>query len=56
MALVSLATRSRAPEHVAQTMVRLHAPEHLALNRGSFHPERPSATTARRASTTARRG
>ena len=40
MVLVSLATRSRAPEHVAQTMVRLHAPEHIDLNRGSFHPER----------------
>ena len=40
MVLVSLATRSSAPEHVAQTMVRLHAPEHIDLNRGSFHPER----------------
>ena len=40
MVLVSLATRARAPEHVAQTMVRLHAPEHIDLNRGSFHPER----------------
>jgi len=40
MVLVSLATRSRTPEHVAQTMVRLHAPEHIDLNRGSFHPER----------------
>jgi hypothetical protein len=40
MVLVSLATRASAPEHVAQTMVRLHAPEHIDLNRGSFHPER----------------
>jgi cation/acetate symporter len=40
MVVVSLATRSHAPEHVAQTMVRLHAPEHIDLNRGSFHPER----------------
>jgi Na+(H+)/acetate symporter ActP len=40
MLLVSLATRASAPEHVAQTMVRLHAPEHIDLNRGSFHPER----------------
>jgi Na+(H+)/acetate symporter ActP len=49
MVLVSIATRSRAPGHVAQTMVRLHAPEHIDLNRGSFHPERWSrrpATTA----------
>ncbi|GAA2479041.1 cation acetate symporter [Terrabacter carboxydivorans] len=40
MVLVSLATRASAPEHLAQTMVRLHAPEHIDLNRGSFHPER----------------
>jgi cation/acetate symporter len=40
MVLVSLATRSHTPEHVARTMVRLHAPEHIDLNRGSFHPER----------------
>jgi len=40
MVLVSIATRASAPEHVAQTMVRLHAPEHIDLNRGSFHPER----------------
>ncbi len=43
MVLVSLLTRSRRPEHVAQTMVRLHAPEHLILNRGPFHPERSTA-------------
>jgi hypothetical protein len=42
MVLASVATRSRAPEHLAQTMVRLHAPEHIDLNRGSFHPERSS--------------
>ncbi len=50
MVLVSIATRASTPEHVAQTMVRLHAPEHIDLNRGSFHPERwdrrPSATTS----------
>ncbi|GGN02953.1 hypothetical protein GCM10009721_32770 [Terrabacter tumescens] len=40
MVLVSVATRASAPEHVARTMVRLHAPEHIDLNRGSFHPER----------------
>ena len=40
MVAVSLATRSRTPEHVARTMVRLHAPEDVDLNRGSFHPER----------------
>lgn len=50
MVLVSIATRASTPEHVAQTMVRLHAPEHIDLNRGSFHPERwdrrPPATTS----------
>jgi Na+(H+)/acetate symporter ActP len=35
----SLATRHRQPLHTAQTMVRLHAPEHLSLNRGPFTPE-----------------
>jgi Na+(H+)/acetate symporter ActP len=62
MVLVSMATRSRAPEHVARTMVRLHAPEHIDLNRGTFHPERGEATepagrhTAHRPIVTARRG
>jgi cation/acetate symporter len=53
MVLTSLATRSRRPEHLARTMVRLHAPEHLHLDRGSFHPE---GSTVRRSVTTARRG
>ena len=53
MVVGSLLTRGRRPEHVAQTMVRLHAPEHLVLNRGPFHPER---STARRVGPTARRG
>ncbi|MDV3223486.1 cation acetate symporter [Intrasporangium sp.] len=49
----SIATRHRQPPHVAQTMVRLHAPEHLILNRGPFNPEghqeqRPDRLTARR--------
>ncbi|MDC5698674.1 cation acetate symporter [Intrasporangium calvum] len=49
----SIATRHRQPPHVAQTMVRLHAPEHLTLNRGPFNPEaqlqaRPDRLTARR--------
>jgi Na+(H+)/acetate symporter ActP len=43
MVVASLLTRSRRPEHVSQTMVRLHAPEHLILNRGPFHPERSTA-------------
>ena len=46
MVLVSIATRSRTPEHVARTMVRLHAPEHIDLNRGTFHPE-PAAVVDR---------
>ena len=49
----SIATRHRQPAHVAQTMVRLHAPEHLTLNRGPFNPEghadeRPDRVTAHR--------
>ena len=47
MVAASLATRSRLPEHVGRTMVRLHAPEHIDLNRGSFHPERREAGAAR---------
>ena len=38
MVTVSLATSP--PPQVSRTMVRLHAPEHLALDRGSYHPER----------------
>ncbi len=34
MALVSLATRSRLPANVARTMVRLHTPEAVELDRG----------------------
>jgi Na+(H+)/acetate symporter ActP len=45
MIVVSVLTRSHRPPHLAQTMVRLHAPEHLGLDRGSFHPE---GSTARR--------
>jgi Na+(H+)/acetate symporter ActP len=40
MVVGSLLTRSRLPAHVRQTMVRLHTPEHLQLDRGSYHPER----------------
>ncbi len=36
MVLVSLATARRTPRHVAQTMVRLHTPETVALDRGPY--------------------
>ena len=36
MVLVSLATGARTPRHVAQTMVRLHTPEDVALDRGPY--------------------
>jgi Na+(H+)/acetate symporter ActP len=36
MVLVSLATRSRLPAHVARTMVRLHTPETVELDRGPY--------------------
>jgi Na+(H+)/acetate symporter ActP len=39
MAGVSAATRSRLPVHLGRTMVRLHTPEDLELDRGSYHPE-----------------
>jgi hypothetical protein len=45
MVIGSLITRQHRPKHVSQTMVRLHAPEHLTLNRGPFHPV---GSTARR--------
>jgi cation/acetate symporter len=32
--VVSLATPGRIPRHTARTMVRLHTPEDLALDRG----------------------
>ena len=34
MALVSLATQHRLPRHVSRTMVRLHTPEAVQLDRG----------------------
>ncbi len=45
MIVVSLATRGHLPAHLGHTMVRLHAPEDIELERGSYHPEsarRPS--------------
>jgi cation/acetate symporter len=37
MTAVSLVTRR--PLQVSVTMVRLHTPEHLPLDRGTYHPE-----------------
>jgi Na+(H+)/acetate symporter ActP len=39
---VSLATQDRLPAHLGRTMVRLHTPEEIELDRGSFHPEASS--------------
>ena len=36
MIVVSLATGRRTPPHVAQTMVRLHTPENVQLDRGPY--------------------
>ncbi len=36
----SLLTRDRMPVHVGRSMVRLHTPEYVDLDRGSYHPER----------------
>jgi len=38
MAGVSLATRSRLPLHLSRTMVRLHTPEAVEVDRGGFRP------------------
>ena len=47
---VSLLTRDRLPAHLARTMVRLHAPEALDLDRGGFLPRPSDPLTARRRS------
>ncbi|HET9501363.1 MAG TPA: cation acetate symporter [Marmoricola sp.] len=39
MVTVSLATRRHLPAHLGSTMVRLHTPEAVDLDRGSYHPE-----------------
>ena len=62
MVVVSLLTRATVPKHVNLTMVRLHAPENVDLDRGTFHPDPSRATsrsgeggTARRDNVTVRR-
>jgi cation/acetate symporter len=35
----SLLTKGRLPAHLGQTMVRLHTPEDVELDRGNYHPE-----------------
>jgi Na+(H+)/acetate symporter ActP len=39
MIAVSLGTRHRLPAHLGRTLVRLHTPEDVELDRGSYHPE-----------------
>jgi len=43
MVAVSRATPGRRPPHVARTMVRLHTPEEIELDRGTYHPEHRSS-------------
>jgi cation/acetate symporter len=38
LVMVTTSLLTPAPEHVARTMVRLHTPEHLPLDRGGYHP------------------
>jgi cation/acetate symporter len=38
MICVSLATRRRLPPNVGRTMIRLHTPEQLDVDRGTYHP------------------
>ena len=40
--MVGVSLVTSRPLHVSRTMVRLHTPEHLVLDRGSYHPERRS--------------
>lgn len=39
MMIGSLATAQHKPAHLARTMVRLHTPEEVDVDRGAFHPE-----------------
>ncbi|NEA23235.1 sodium:solute symporter family transporter [Actinomadura bangladeshensis] len=40
MIIVSLCTQRRVPKHVARMMVRLHTPESLNVDRGTWRPRR----------------
>ncbi|GAB2979351.1 sodium/solute symporter [Nocardioides montaniterrae] len=42
----SLATQRRLPAHVARTLVRLHTPEAIAVDRGGFRPRGSAADDA----------
>jgi Na+(H+)/acetate symporter ActP len=48
MVVGSLLSQARLPEHVGRTMVRLHSPEELPVDRGTFRPRGSAAPTARR--------
>jgi hypothetical protein len=37
--MVGVSLVTARPLQVSRTMVRLHTPEHLVLDRGSYHPE-----------------
>jgi cation/acetate symporter len=37
--MIAVSLVSPVPTQVSRTMVRLHTPEHLVLDRGSYHPE-----------------
>ena len=54
MVVVSLATPRRLPVHVSRTMVRLHTPEAVALDRGPSPSDR-SSCDSRRTTTPVRR-
>ncbi|WP_310961534.1 sodium/solute symporter [Nocardioides terrisoli] len=46
MVVGSLLTKGHLPAHLGRTMVRLHTPEEIVLDRGSYHPERRSGDTS----------
>jgi cation/acetate symporter len=43
----SIATRAHLPVNLSRTMVRLHTPEHLDLDRGTYDPERSDRSSSR---------
>jgi Na+(H+)/acetate symporter ActP len=48
MVVGSLLSRHRLPSQVSRTMVRLHTPEHLRLDRGPYQPEQATVHRAER--------
>ncbi|MDQ6641449.1 MAG: cation acetate symporter, partial [Actinomycetota bacterium] len=52
---VSVLGREGSPAHVGQIMVRLHTPEYVDLDRGTYHPEQASGAPIRASRSAVRR-